>query len=159
MQIRLAIPDDVTAIAELWNEGWHDGHAAIAPVELTTVRILPSFIERTKAHLSTTYVADSGEVAGFFMLEANDIYQMYVSRAGRGTGLAQQLIAEAERLIASHGHAIATLACSIGNDRAARFYEKCGWTREGTKFEQLEVSGGIFPLEVWAYEKSLFGIG
>ena len=49
----------------------------------------------------------------------------------------------------------AWLACAIGNDRAARFYEKCGWTRMGTMINEAETSRGPFSLEVWRYEKQL----
>jgi GNAT superfamily N-acetyltransferase len=150
--IRLATEADIDAIAALWCEGWHDGHADICPPELTALRTLDSFQQRTKAHLATTYVAE--DVAGFFMIEGTEVYQMYVGRAGRGTGLATQLMARAEQIIFEAGHQIAWLACSIGNDRAARFYEKSGWTRQGTRVEQLEVTGGTFDLEVWVYEKS-----
>ncbi len=151
--IRAAKDADIDAVAALWHEGWHDGHAAICPPELTALRTLDSFIERTKSHLPTTYVSDN--VVGFFMVEGAEIYQMYVGRAGRGTGLATEQMERAERIIAEAGHKKAWLACSIGNERAARFYEKSGWTRQGTRIEQLEVTGGTFDLKVWIYEKSV----
>ena len=47
------------------------------------------------------------------------------------------------------------LACAIGNDRAARFYEKNGWRRTGTIVNDAETLQGPFPLEVWRYEKAL----
>jgi len=49
----------------------------------------------------------------------------------------------------------AWLTCAIGNMRAARFYEKCGWQRVGTMINPLDTTAGIFPLEVWRYEKQL----
>jgi len=48
---------------------------------------------------------------------------------------------------------VAWLACAIGNDRAARFYEKHGWHRAGVMVNQLETRNGIFPLDVWRHEK------
>ena len=65
------------------------------------------------------------------------------------------MIADAETRLFERGVETAWLACAIGNDRAARFYEKCGWRRVGTMMNELETSNGIFPLEVWRYEKSL----
>jgi len=50
---------------------------------------------------------------------------------------------------------VAWLACAIGNDRAARFYEKCEWTRSGTIINNADTANGPFPLKVWRYEKSL----
>jgi len=47
------------------------------------------------------------------------------------------------------------IACAIGNERAARFYEKHGWRRVGTMVNYAETSDGAFPLEVWRYEKAL----
>lgn len=65
------------------------------------------------------------------------------------------LIADAEARLAERGVETAWLACAIGNDRAAKFYEKRGWRRAGTMINQAETSAGIFPLETWRYEKSL----
>ena len=53
------------------------------------------------------------------------------------------------------GVEIAWLACAIGNEPAARFYEKCGWRRAGIVINQLETLNGTFPLDVWRYEKRL----
>jgi RimJ/RimL family protein N-acetyltransferase len=49
----------------------------------------------------------------------------------------------------------AWLACAIGNDRAARFYEKHGWHHAGIMVNRLETIRGEYLLEVWRYEKSL----
>jgi hypothetical protein len=62
---------------------------------------------------------------------------------------------DAETRLAKGGFNIAWLACAIGNDRAARFYEKSGWRRVGVVAYQAETSVGTFPLEVWRYEKNL----
>lgn len=154
--IRAAKREDITEIAEIWFEGWHDGHAAICPAELTTLRTLASFLDRTGAHIDKATVAvKEGRVIGFYMIKAEEVYQFYVASAGRGTGVAAQLIADAEKVQRDRGLKDAWLACSIGNNRAARFYEKSGWIRNGTVIEQLEVSTGTFPLEVWRYEKAL----
>jgi len=50
---------------------------------------------------------------------------------------------------------VAWLACAIGNERAARFYEKCGWRRVGKMINPLDTPDGVLPLEVWRYEKRL----
>ena len=65
------------------------------------------------------------------------------------------LIDDAEARLAESGITTAWLACAIGNDRAARFYEKCGWHRSGTMVNHLETREGEFLLEVWRYEKPL----
>ena len=62
-----------------------------------------------------------------------------------------------EARLADRGVEIAWLACAIGNERAARFYEKGGWRRVGTMVIHLPTPEGEFPLEVWRYEKDLRG--
>jgi ribosomal protein S18 acetylase RimI-like enzyme len=78
-----------------------------------------------------------------------------VSREARGSGVAAALTADAEARLAERGVETAWLACAIGNDRAARFYEKSGWRLAGTVVNPAETSSGPFPLEVWRYEKRL----
>ena len=63
-------------------------------------------------------------------------------------------MADAEARLAADGVEIAWLACAIGNERAARFYEKCGWRRAGTVVYQPDAANGT-PLEVWRYEERL----
>jgi ribosomal protein S18 acetylase RimI-like enzyme len=89
------------------------------------------------------------------MLKGDELYQLYVSAHARGSGVAAALIADAEARLSEAGVATAWLACAIGNDRAARFYEKCGWRRAATIVSQLDTTNGTFALEVWRYEKSL----
>jgi ribosomal protein S18 acetylase RimI-like enzyme len=92
---------------------------------------------------------------GFCIVKADELYQLYVSSQARGSGAAAALVADAEARLAQSGVQTAWLACAIGNERAARFYEKCGWKRAGTMISQLDTKEGIFPLEVWRYEKVL----
>ena len=73
----------------------------------------------------------------------------------RGTGVAAALMADAEARLSQRGVEVAWLACAIGNERAARFYGKCGWKRTGPVLLDLETSQGKFPLQVWRYEKRL----
>jgi len=84
-----------------------------------------------------------------------ELSQLFVSAEAHGSGVAAALIADAEARLAEHGVETAWLACAIGNDRAARFYEKSGWRLAGTAVNTAETSSGPFPLEVWRYEKRL----
>jgi GNAT superfamily N-acetyltransferase len=85
----------------------------------------------------------------------DELYQLFVGAAARGTGVAVALIEHAEASVAATGAGAIWLTCAIGNERAARFYEKRGWRRAGTIVDNLETPEGVFPLEVWRYEKSL----
>jgi GNAT superfamily N-acetyltransferase len=92
---------------------------------------------------------------GFYLVEGNELYQLFVASEARGSGVAAALIVDAERSMTAARIEIAWLACVIGNDRAARFYEKCGWRRIGTMINPLDTPEGVLPLEVWRYERRL----
>ena len=154
MNVRAAEPSEVDHLAQLWFDSWQDAHLEILPAELRRFRTLDSFRDRLRAALPDVRVAGpSGEPLGFSIVKGDELYQLYVSTAARGTGIAATLIADAEVRIAQSGADIAWLACAIGNARAERFYEKHGWKRIGAVVSQLETPEGIFPLEVWRYEK------
>ena len=57
--IRPAGDADMAAVAVLWHEGWHDGHAGHVPDGLTAVRTLDAFHERTPPRVADTAVAVS----------------------------------------------------------------------------------------------------
>ncbi|HYH74166.1 MAG TPA: GNAT family N-acetyltransferase [Nocardioides sp.] len=139
--IRPATDADMPAVADLWHEGWHSGHAGHVPEGLTALRTAEAFHERTPGRVADTTVAatDAGELEGFVMVVGDEVEQVFVGPAARGTGVAAVLLAEAERRVAAHGYDEAWLAVVAGNARARRFYEKCGW-----------VDGGDLPYEVTA---------
>lgn len=156
MDPRDAHPDEIDALATVWCDGWHDAHAAIVPAALARQRTVESFRDRLRAALAETRaIGERGAPLGFTILKADELYQFYVARAARGTGVAARLMADAERRLAAGGVATAWLACAIGNDRAARFYEKQAWRRAGIVAYVAETAEGDFPLDVWRYEKSL----
>jgi ribosomal protein S18 acetylase RimI-like enzyme len=156
MQVRNADEAEIDRLARLWYEGWHDAHARIVPPELTRLRTLESFEERLGAALPRVRVVDLfDQPAGFCMVKGDELYLLYVSAEARGAGVAAALIEDAETRLADAGVEVAWLGCAIGNERAARFYEKRGWRRVGTMIQEMETTEGIFPLEVWRYEKRL----
>jgi GNAT superfamily N-acetyltransferase len=143
-------------LAKIWFDGWHDAHARIVPAELAQLRTLKSFEERLRAALTGVRVAGAlGTPVGFYYLKGAELYQFYISSDARGSAVAAVMMADAEARLGEGGVHTAWLACAIGNDRAARFYEKCGWFRTGTVTDPVEVPGGTFALGVWRYEKSL----
>jgi ribosomal protein S18 acetylase RimI-like enzyme len=156
MDVRDAQISEIGPLAKIWYDGWQDAHARILPVELAHLRTPESFEGRLRVALASVRVAGPADVAlGFCMLKGAELYQLYVSSQARGSGVAAALIVDAEARLGDSGVDTAWLGCAIGNDRAARFYEKCGWHRAGTVIEHLEVPNGTFPLEVWRYEKYL----
>lgn len=156
MDIRPAERAELDQLAALWFAGWQDAHAKIVPPELARYRTLESLGPRLEAAMSNMRVIGAiGEPLGFSIIKDDELYQLYVSAAARGTGVAAALIADAEARLAASGVRTAWLSCAIGNDRAARFYEKHGWRRVGNMINELPTPDGIFPLEVWRFEKDL----
>ncbi len=156
MDVRNAEEHEIDHLANLWYQGWLDAHEQIVPAELKRIRTPESFGPRLKALLpSVRVVGPVGAPLGFHILKDDELYQLYVSAEARGAGVAAALIGDAENLLSERGYETGWLACAIGNDRAARFYEKSGWRRAGNMINQLEPETGAFELEVWRYEKSL----
>ena len=156
MDVRAAAEAEIGQLAKIWHEGWHEAHARIVPAALTRLRTLESFEERLRAVFADVrVVGPPGEPVGFCVVQGDELYQLFVSARARGSGAAVALIADAEARLAERGVETAWLACAIGNERAAKFYEKRGWRRAGTMINLAETATGPFPLEVWRYEKSL----
>jgi ribosomal protein S18 acetylase RimI-like enzyme len=84
-----------------------------------------------------------------------ELYQLFVSAQSRGSGVAAALLADGEARLAASGVQTAWLACAIGNERAARFYEKHGWHRVGNMINRSDTPSGEYLLDVWRYEKPL----
>lgn len=155
-QLRPAQRADTAAIARLWHQGWHDGHAAYAPPELTAFRTLPRFTQRTRDALHLMRVAAQGpKVLGMTLLRKSEVEQVYIAPEARGAGLAATLLDDAEACLARAGHRRAWLACATGNARARRFYEKRGWTVTATEEMVIETAAGPTVLSIWRLEKPL----
>lgn len=120
-------------MARIWLAGWRDGHLGNVPDELITARTPESFSERAAERMDddTLVAVVAGEVAGFVMVVDDELEQVYVSPAHRGSGVATALLDAGERLVAAKGHPRAWLAVVGGNARARRFYQRQGWTDEG----------------------------
>ena len=156
-RIRPAGAADMAAVADLWHEGWHSGHAGHVPDGLTALRTLEAFHARTPPRVADTTVAmsDAGELLGFVMVVGDEVEQVFVGPAARGTGLAAELLTEAERQIAAAGHASAWLAVVAGNARARRFYEKRGWVDEGDLPYEVTAGGQTFTSPCRRYVRSV----
>lgn len=155
-RIKPATNGFVEQISAIWETGWHEAHTDLVPPKLAELRNSESFAERALENLGgTTMAIDGTMVLGFCMVKEDELYQMYVSRNARGSGVAQALISDAENRIRANGYASAWLACAVGNERAGRFYEKSGWINTGRTVVDLDTSSGPFPLEVWRLEKHL----
>lgn len=155
-EVRDAEEGEIERLATIWYDGWQDAHAKILPAALARFRTLESFKERLRMLLPSIRVAGPvQEPVGFCIIKDDELYQLFVAQQARGGGVAARLIADAETIMAERGVGVSWLTCAIGNDRAARFYEKNGWQQVGIVVSELDTPDGIFPLEVWRYEKRL----
>jgi len=156
VELRGASPDDVEAIASIWRDGWPDGHLGNVPDELVAARTPESFSSRAAQRVGDTVVAVvGGAVAGFVMVVDDEVEQVYVSSRHRGTGVAAALLGEAERRVRTNGHERAWLAVVAGNARARRFYERMGWTDEGTFDYPAASTGRTIPVPCVRYVRRL----
>lgn len=157
MDLRQPTQTHIDALADIWFTGWHQAHAGLLPDELVQARTLESFAERCRLELSDIRTAVLAEdVCGFFMVKDDELAQIFVRSQVRGTGIAAGLLENAERQMRSAGIEMAWLDCVIGNERAARFYEKHGWQRrKDNAFVTVDIPSGPREIEVWRYQKRL----
>ena len=154
--VRRASETEIDRLAQIWHDTWHAVQAQIVPAELARVRTLESFRQRLHEALANVrVVGPHGDPMGFCIVKGDELYQLFVATRGQGSGAASALLADAETRLQTNGVKTAWLACAIGNNRAARFYEKSGWHRVGTMINQSVTADGTYPLEVWRYEKRL----
>jgi GNAT superfamily N-acetyltransferase len=156
--MRPATAADAPAVAIIWHRGWSDGHEGKVSDELVSARTEESFRSRASRRVADTTVATvGGAVAGFIMVADDEVEQVYVAEAHRGTGVAAALLARAEEIVAANGHDAAWLAVVDGNARARRFYERNGWIDGGLIEYQAAADGGTIVIPVHRYDKRVTG--
>ena len=155
--IRPAEPGDAAAVAEIWRDGWRDGHLGHVPDELVRLRTDESFRLRAAERVGDTIVAVvDGEIAGFIMVVGDEAEQVYVSAAHRGKGVADALLGEAERQVRANGHDVAWLAVVAGNARARAFYERMDWQDDrGFDYEAAVEDGSTVSVPCRRYVKNV----
>lgn len=154
--VRKATSNDVDAIARIWYTGWLDAHLGNVPPELIRYRSRESFTPRSRDRIATTWVAElDGQVVGFVVVADDELEQIYVDAAARGTGIAGRLLRQAESEIRNAGHRKAWLAVVVRNARARSFYARLGW-RDAGPFDYLaETEDGPLAVPCHRYEVDL----
>jgi len=155
--VRKATLDDVEAVAGIWHTGWIDGHLGHVPEGLVHYRDnQEQFASRARARLETMWVAESaGQPVGFVVVTADEVEQLFVERAARGTGVAATLLRKGEAEIRGAGHQRAWLAVVAGNQRARSFYSREGWRDSGPFTYLAETAAGPFAVPSHRYEIDL----
>lgn len=156
MRLRAAETADAADVADIWRVGWADGHLGFVPDALAALRTDESFLVRASERVADTTVATvDGGVVGFVMVVDDEIEQVYVASSYRGTGVADRLLADAERQVAAHGHRRAWLAVVAGNARARAFYERMGWHDDGPFDYTADSHAGPIVVPCHRYTKQL----
>lgn len=156
MSVRPAETPDLAPLALLWWRGWRDAHLPVAPKALAARSTLDSFIDRMAVALPRVRtIGPVGSPFGFHMIKDEELHQLYVAEESRGAGVATVLMIDAENRLLEAGATRPWLACAVGNTRAARFWQKTGWTLTRPQTVASEIPGGWFPLKAWRYEKLL----
>ncbi|WP_328991208.1 GNAT family N-acetyltransferase [Kribbella sp. NBC_01245] len=154
MELRAAVSGDAGVVAGIWYAGWRDGHWGHIPEALVAVRTRESFDLRAAERVGDTTVCTvDGRVVGFVMVVGDEVEQVYLASDQRGSGLAAELLAEAERQVRANGHSRAWLAVVEGNARARRFYERQGWVSEGPFDYQASSADGPIAVPCLRYAK------
>lgn len=156
VSLRGAVPGDAEEIAEIWRLGWRDAHLGFVPQRLVEARTDESFRARASERIGEVTVAVVDDaIAGFVVVVADEVEQVYVSASYRGTGAADVLMREAERRVRANGHSTGWLAVVAGNARARAFYERAGWHDEGQFEYAAAAENGPIAVPCHRYTKRL----
>lgn len=154
--LRPATVDDVDAVATVWRGAWADGHAGNVPDALYEYRAdVGGFRDRVPERIASTTVADDDEagVVGFVAVHDDELEQLFVLPAARGTSVARDLLRAGEAAIAATDHDTAWLAVVAGNARARRFYEREGWSDHGPFDYAAQIPSGSVIVPSHHYQK------
>jgi GNAT superfamily N-acetyltransferase len=102
------------------------------------------------------WVAESdGQIVGFVVVKGDEVEQIFVDRAARGTGVGAILLNKAEAEIRRAGHRRAWLGVVAGNQRARAFYSRLGWRDAGPFTYMAETEIGPLGIPSHRYETDL----
>ena len=150
MRVRRATPNDARAIAEVHVRTWQHAYAHVFPREfldeLSVDRRAEFWSESAAAAPEDLLVAEADErIVGFAAVgraedESDDVgqlYAIYVEPGYWGTGAGAALMDAAVTRLEAAGFAAAILWVLEDNPRARRFYERHGWTVDGSRRERI----------------------
>ncbi len=157
---RLAEVAEFPAIAKVWHDAWHEAHAGHVPAALTRQRTFESFLDRLHGFGDRLRVAGPGSAPlGMCVIREDEMQQLFVSPAARGSGLAARLLCDAEVRLTEGGVTEAWLDVVAQNVRARRFYARHGWRDRGIETVTLDAEGGGFDLRAVVMVKRLRRVG
>jgi GNAT superfamily N-acetyltransferase len=137
--IRPATADDAEGGARVQVETWQAAYAHALPSEQLQAWSVEDAVGRHRAW-PPTFVADlDGEIAGFVSVGTSrdpgtdgELFAIYVHPVHWSTGMGRKLIEAGEEELRRLGHEEAILWVLNDNPRARRFYERAGWSLDGS---------------------------
>lgn len=142
--LRPATPDDATELARVFLDCWHISYSEIMPASLvermTAERALTLWRDALSGDVDAYVVAVNEEESptgfiGYRMTGADTGYvsSLYVSPYAQGGGYGRRLLARAEEELRTLGATRAYLWVFEQNEPSRRFYERSGWSLDGTR--------------------------
>lgn len=150
VRVRHATRDDARPIAEVHVASWRHAYRGLLPddyleklsVDEREAQRLDWFADPRPRAGVLVAEDDAGRVVGFATFEPSrdddapegtgEVPAIYVDPADVGTGIGRELFAETAAALRKAGFTRATLWVLEANASARRFYEKAGWTWDGS---------------------------
>jgi L-amino acid N-acyltransferase YncA len=158
-RVRVAVPADVSAIAELHVRAWQAAYRGQLPQHHLDTLDVDTRRQRWQRHLAepqerwgSVLVVElpTGDLAGFVSVGASrdddaapdcgEIASLYVEPTLIGRGHGRALMSAALELLSRNGFRQATVWALSTNQQGRRFYQKAGWTDTGLEKDD-EVAG------------------
>jgi RimJ/RimL family protein N-acetyltransferase len=150
--VRRAEPGDAPALAEVHVRAWQEAYPGLVPQDYLDALSVAERTRQWSRMLAATdwprcgtFVLedDTGVVTGFVHLrpsedddagdDVGEVAALYLRAAAWGRGGGRALLASALAEFGRAGLTTATLWVLGTNDRARRFYERCGWEPDGAE--------------------------
>ncbi|MBW0016995.1 MAG: GNAT family N-acetyltransferase [Mycobacterium sp.] len=165
-EVRPAVPNDAYAVARVHVQSWQTAYRGLIAQDYLDALAPDDFARRyTFGRVglwpSTLVAVDDPEICGFATIglcrdielpNFGELMALYVAPAHVGTGIGRRLISAARERLRGRGVAVAVLWVLDGNVRARRFYERDGWSFDGTR--KTAVFGNV-PAEEVRYRRSM----
>ena len=150
--IRAATVDDAEAIAEVNVESWRWAYDGLLPASVLDALSIEDRAAEWRSMLAgpvcdvSVATAVDGRVVGFASIgttrdddvpppTTGELFALYVRPETAGAGIGRLLLQEAESRLRDLGFTRATLWVLETNERGRRFYERHGWSFDGTRGE------------------------
>ena len=135
--LRAAAPADALAVARVHVRAWQVGYRGLLPDGYldglrAEDRAARYTLGRSDGPQTTVAVVDDA-IAGFVAIHGDELAALHVDPDRWGGGVGRALIARARADLVAAGVSEAHLWLLDGNARAQRFYERDGWTTDGTR--------------------------